>query len=456
MSVRTIVIGLAALVFATTGLGCRTKGSSPSNAQQGDGGWMGLSFVEDDYQAALRRARAERHLMFIDAWAPWCHTCLSMKAFVFGDPALAPLAPRFVWVSIDTEKMGSEPFLRKFPMKNWPTLWVVDPETEKPLLKWVGSLTASELVTLLVSATDVSSPASAGMAEATAAWLHGNRKAAEGDHAAAIAEYRSALEQAPGGWAVRARVVEALALQLQVSGHADECLALSLREWPALPPGTSRLDVALAAIGCAGALPTNALDRTQLDDLARAASRMANDPAEPVLADDRSSLFEALVGFYRAKGDEPEALAIARKWRDFLDGEAAHAPSPRERVVFDSHRVDAYAASGEPAKAISILEQSERDFPDDYDSPSRLARVYLDVGRLDDALAAVKRAEAKIYGPRGLRVIATEADIWMAMKRPKEAKAALARAIELGEKLELIAGSYRDFLGQLKARAARL
>jgi hypothetical protein len=102
-----------------------------------------------------------------------------------------------------------------------------------------------------------------------------------------------------------------------------------------------------------------------------------------------------------------------------------------------------------------MLQESERDFPDDYNPPSRLAKVYLGLGRLDDALAAVRRAEAKIYGPRTLRVLSTEADIWLAMKKPKEAKEALLHAVELGDKLEL-PGSYRDLREQLRAKANTL
>jgi hypothetical protein len=102
-----------------------------------------------------------------------------------------------------------------------------------------------------------------------------------------------------------------------------------------------------------------------------------------------------------------------------------------------------------------MLEQSERDFPDDYNPPARLARVYLGLGRLDDALAAVRRAESKAYGPRTLRVLSTEADILIAMKKPKEAKDALLRAVALGEKVEL-PGGYRDLLAKLKAKADTL
>lgn len=34
-----------------------------------------LSFVEDRYQSALDEARARKVPLFVDAWAPWCHTC---------------------------------------------------------------------------------------------------------------------------------------------------------------------------------------------------------------------------------------------------------------------------------------------------------------------------------------------------------------------------------------------
>ena len=88
-------------------------------------------------------------------------------------------------------------------------------------------------------------------------------------------------------------------------------------------------------------------------------------------------------------------------------------------------------------------------------SSSRLAKVYLGLGRLDEALATVRRAEAKIYGPRTLRVLSTEADIWLAMKKPKEAKAALLQAVALGDKLEL-PGGYRDLVAHLKEKADTL
>src|SRR5262249_25461603 len=51
-----------------------------------------LVFLEDDMAGARARASAAGKLLFVDAWAPWCHTCLSMRNFVLSDPSLAPLA----------------------------------------------------------------------------------------------------------------------------------------------------------------------------------------------------------------------------------------------------------------------------------------------------------------------------------------------------------------------------
>src|SRR4051812_43195228 len=60
-----------------------------------------LGFVEDDYARALAEAK-KRHLpLFVDAWAPWCHTCRFMRAYVFNDPSLGKQISRYVFLSID-------------------------------------------------------------------------------------------------------------------------------------------------------------------------------------------------------------------------------------------------------------------------------------------------------------------------------------------------------------------
>ena len=115
-------------------------------------------------------ARARRLPLVVDAWAPWCHTCASLREYVLKEPAVRALGDRFVWLAIDTERPENAPFLAKFPMENWPTLWVVDPESEAPVLKWIGTATGAELVELLEDAESALRAGSAG-ADATAAFV---------------------------------------------------------------------------------------------------------------------------------------------------------------------------------------------------------------------------------------------------------------------------------------------
>ena len=68
-----------------------------------------------------------------------------MRAFVFTDPALAKHAGQFVWLSIDTEKAANAAFSRKYPIKAWPSMYVIDPVKESIVLRWVGGATVGQL-----------------------------------------------------------------------------------------------------------------------------------------------------------------------------------------------------------------------------------------------------------------------------------------------------------------------
>jgi predicted negative regulator of RcsB-dependent stress response len=84
-----------------------------------------------------------------------------------------------------------------------------------------------------------------------------------------------------------------------------------------------------------------------------------------------------------------------------------------------------------------MLEQSARDFPEDYNPHARLAVAYHAMERWDDALAAADRAVELGYGPRLLGILGTRADILVAKGDTTAARAtlvdALARAATLPE-----------------------
>jgi thiol-disulfide isomerase/thioredoxin len=343
--------------------------------------------VEDDYARALSEARARGVPIFVDAWASWCHSCLSMRAYVFPDARLQPLADRFVWLSVDTEREGNADLVSRLGVRVLPTVFVIDAADERVRLAWPGSLTAPELVALLDDTVDGGGP--------------------RGPLAVDAAVTRSSRE-----------------------GRTTECAAMADREAPTMPPGTALADVLRTGIECAEGPDASPTGRAQLARLAELGERVASDTSQPILADDRSDLYDYVVGAYGALGRSDDARRLARDWSAFLDAQAAHAPNAASRAVFDAHRLQAYMAIGEPDRAVPMLSQSERDFPEDYNPPARLAVAYLAMKRHDEALDACRRALARAYGPRKLRLWSLKADILMARGDTAGARSALKEAVD--------------------------
>jgi thiol-disulfide isomerase/thioredoxin len=147
---RTIVIVTALAITAgackdgkrskpSAGSGTAGSGTAAPVACSGGERKGPLTWYEDDYPAALACARATARPLVIDMWAPWCHTCLSMSATVLVDPSLAPLAERFVWLALDTDREINAPVVSKFALQNWPTYFVIDPVDETIAGRWLGA-----------------------------------------------------------------------------------------------------------------------------------------------------------------------------------------------------------------------------------------------------------------------------------------------------------------------------
>jgi thiol-disulfide isomerase/thioredoxin len=388
-----------------------------------------LPFIHDDWPRALAQGKREKKLVFVDAWAPWCHSCQSMRANVLGDPSLAPLANEFVWLSIDTEKDANAAFVARFTNAVWPTLWVVDAESEQAVLKWGGTATAPELIELLKAVRTGGRDS-----EATTEFVRASHAAAQGDLAAAEQGYRTAI--AVGSPAHRARAVEALVSILAARDAEAECAETALAHGPALPAGTSRATVLAMGLGCA----RDAKRRDLSASLSAAAERALADPDPRTLADDRHAMYEELFETKKAEGDAAGAHAIAERWVSYLDGEASRTRTKVARAALDPDRLSAYLALGTPDRAIPMLTESERDFPDDYNPPARLALVYLEKKELDHAQAAIDRAIARVYGPRAMRVFLTAADIAKARGDRAAEHRALEQALERTEHTTLSPG----------------
>jgi predicted negative regulator of RcsB-dependent stress response len=362
-----------------------------------------LPFIEDDYARALHEAAAKKRPIFVDAWAPWCHTCRFMRAYVFSDPSLKKQASRFVWLSIDTEKEKNAPFLAKYPIEVWPTLMVIDPAHEQAVLRWPGSVNATQLVKLL---DDGDRAARGDGAAGLGALARADRLNAEGKKKEAAAAYRAALPQLPAD--KQPRAIESMLSALSMAHDAEACATAGVELVPSMPRGPSFANGAATALGCGAELKGDARKRalTTLEPLADEAVKLPG-----LLADDRSGIYETLVELHEENGDAAGVKMLAARWLAFLEGEAARATAVEQRAAFDPHRVNAALALGEPLRAEAALKQSERDLPADYNPPARLAIIYHAAGREDDALAAVDRALGKVYGPRAMRLYDLKADV---------------------------------------------
>jgi tetratricopeptide (TPR) repeat protein len=447
--VRLVAIGPALVLIVTSSANCVPTRKPPEGSPL-----RSISFIEDDYPRALSEARRRHVPLFVDAWAPWCHTCLSLRAYVFPDAGLQRFADRFVWLSIDTERDSNEAVVSKLDVRVLPTLFVIDPTTEERVVAWPGSLTAAEFGAWLDDADSAFRHPGAGGA-ANAAFLRGQAASAAGRLEDAIAAYREAIASSPPGWAKRPVAVDALVEHLSDAKQPAECVTVAADEAPHLAPGTALADVLRSGMGCVGNLAPGAPERGRCIDLARLGERVAGDPAQPILADDRSDLYDYVVEALRGCGQAEESAVVARVWTTYLEGEAGRAQTPKARTVFDAHRLLAYRAIGRVERAIPMLEQSERDFPDDYNPPARLAAAYLDMRRYDDALASIRRALVRAYGPRKLRLWSLEADVLLAQSDTEGARRVLREALDFAAHTPLTAG-YESLRDALSRRLAEL
>jgi thioredoxin-like negative regulator of GroEL len=424
-ALRQLLLALLCLAFA----GCAHGG------REGDEPGSGIRFLSDDFQGALARARAEGKPLFVDAWAPWCHSCVSMKSYVFPDGVLSPVASRYVWLEVDTEKPANRAFVEQFPMEAWPTLLVIDSRSGQAVRRWMGSATAVELAARLRSTALALTPGAPGT-PGQAALARASAADTRGDHAAAT----EALQEALGATTPRsldhAQAVEGLVLRLSQDGDSAGCVRLAREELGHVAPGTALATLVATGVSCALELPEDDPNRkAALGALEQRVAALARDPSVVLMSDDRSSLFETEEGARRARGDLAGARETALRWTAFLEGEAARATTPEARAVFDSHRLSAYFALGEPERAIPMLEQSARDFPHDYNPPARLAMAYLAMRDPWHALDEARRAAALVYGPRTLRVLLVKAEAEARVGDSHAARVTLARAERLVDEL---------------------
>ena len=347
-----------------------------------------------------------------------------MRAYVFTDKSLERYAGRFVWLSVNTEDSKNAKFLEKYPIPALPTLLVLDATGEKIVNRYVGGATAGQLTRLLDNT--LARPATAADALVASA----DRLASDRKHAEAAKLYEEAMAKAPRGWPRYGRTAESLLFSLSAIPDNEQCAARAVDLLPRLKGTTSGANVAAGGLGCASDLDEKNPRRGELLAILEKATRQGLDnPKLDLSGDDRSNLYISLIGAREAVKDKDATKKLTEEWAGFLERSAAAAKTAEQRAVYDSHRLSAYMDLGTPEKAIPMLEQSQRDFPDDYNPPARMSWAYKAMKQYDKALEQSDRALPLAYGPRKLLILRQRADIYTAKGDKDSAKKTLNEAI---------------------------
>jgi len=357
-----------------------------------------------------------------------------MKANVYSDKSLERYAGRFVWLSINTEASETAEFLKRYPIPALPTLLVLDPKRDEVSLRYVGGANIVQLRGMLDDAEQRKRSRSEAAADKLLAAA--DQQASDGQHAAAAKSYESAIKSAPKQWKRLGRTAESLIFALSLAEDKEHCATRALALYPRVKGNVSAANVAATGLSCAAGLEKTNEKRVALLEALEKATREVFDDRTIILSnDDRSGMYMALIEARDAAGDEEGTVALQWQWAKFLEESAAHARTLEQRAVYDSHRVSAYLDLGTPEKAIPMLEQSERDFPHDYNPPARLALVYNAMKDYDKALAASDRAMALVYGPRKLSVLSVRTDIFTGKGDTKAARETMEQAIQFAKSL---------------------
>jgi thiol-disulfide isomerase/thioredoxin len=377
-----------------------------------------LPFLHDDVAGAMAKAKAEGKALFVDAWAPWCHTCLSVKSYVLTDPSLKPLADRAVFLAIDTDREANAGFLERHAVSVWPTFFVIDPTSDRVVGYWPGAASAREMRSFVEDSLHTLEGQKTGaqrdpvlMHLASAREAHSKRQ-----YDRAASEYGQAVKKAESGSSRRSEALLGWVKTLKASGDTWRCARVGRENIGEVKGAALPADFAYAVLDCADRLAKGSAEQTAVREAVIAKLRAVTaNPAPESSPDDRADALAILADALATVGDKAGARRANEQRLAVMEAAAAAASTPQMAATYDYGRALAYVALGRGEEAVKMLAQREREMPDAYEPPARLADVLTELKRYPEALAAVDRAIPRAYGPRKLRYLKLKAALQAAL-----------------------------------------
>jgi thiol-disulfide isomerase/thioredoxin len=404
---------------------------APASAQHAEHG--GLDWFVDSPEAALAEARQSGKLVLIDLWAPWCHTCLSMREYVLTAANLGALREQLVLLAVDTERAENAAVLERWAVSTWPTLYLVDGAGQVHA-RWVGAASPAQLTRFVRDGLHAQAlsmgraqklPADAPLMLLSAA----DAASAKGDNNEAVALYRRALISAPADWPRRPESWVALAGALRKLGNQEDCMNIGLEVLGGaageLGASASATDFVYHVRNCTEALdPKDARKKTLATLAEQKLSELCLSQSAELTPDDRSDACGLLAEQRSELNDRPgERRALGERLR--ILEQAARGMPDAVALTYDWARCETLIKLGRASAAVRLLEARERALPDDYNPPYYLARVYKELGGGDKGLRAVERALGLAYGPRRVGMQTLKVDMLLLKGKTAEAEQTL-------------------------------
>lgn len=91
----------------------------------------GIQFFEGTFKQALLEAKDLKRPIFLDVYATWCGPCKQLKKTTFKDEAVGNyFNANFINVAIDGETPEGQELIRKYNIRAYPSLLIVDSSGE--------------------------------------------------------------------------------------------------------------------------------------------------------------------------------------------------------------------------------------------------------------------------------------------------------------------------------------
>lgn len=118
-----LLISGAIFVFACLP---RENNNSITMAPAADPG-KGIKFVESNWSKALKEAKKQNKLIFLDAYTTWCGPCRMLKQNTFPNQAVGDFFNKnFINIALDMEKGDGPEVAVKYNVTAYPTLIIAD------------------------------------------------------------------------------------------------------------------------------------------------------------------------------------------------------------------------------------------------------------------------------------------------------------------------------------------